>query len=304
MEVTAVFSFRLFQYILTPAKMKGTTRAQYGMEDQALHSRRRTGAAFVAACLCLVAAACVLTAASSQDQSVLSQTDSVKSHNSPATLSDFTSKSSEHQRALASAAVASEKLNVLQKIAVSVKAKVAELKAQSGALNMKPVRLGDLTANRAHSMAEEAKQRYLALHEAATSSSAKAATSSAASSRASLNPAVAKHVGHSDLIDLATQASEAAANAVDSVDVQRLVVAREASTYIKAEKRALVVQHKAALAEASADIARALVADDTAKRAQKQAAMLRKLAQRARSKAALYAAQIKTYDNDYVNTKP
>ena len=293
--------------------MKGTTRAQYGMEDQALHSRRRTGAAFVAACLCLVAAACVLTAASSQDQSVLSQTDSVKSHNSPATLSDFTSKSSEHQRALASAAVASEKLNVLQKIAGSVKAKVAELKAESGALKMKPVRLGDLTANRAHSMAEEAKQRYLALHKAATSSvaskaatssSAKAATSSAASSRASLNPAVAKHLGHSDLIDLATQASEAAANAVDSVDAQRLVVAREASTYIKAEKRALVVQHKAKLAEASADIARALVADDTAKRAQKQAAMLRKLAERARSKAALYAAQIKTYDNDYVNTKP
>ena len=212
------------------------------------------------------------------------------------TLSDFISKSSEHQHALGSAAVASEKLKVPQKIAGSVKAKVAELQAEAGAVKAKPVQLSDQTANRAHSMAEEAKQRYLALHNAAASSST--------AKHASSNPTVAKHLARGDLIDLATQASEAAANAVDSVDTQRLVVAREASTYIKAEKRALVVQQKAALAQASADIARALVADDTAKRAQKQAAMLRKLAERARAKASLYGVQIKSYDNDYVNTKP
>jgi hypothetical protein len=274
--------------------MIGETRAQFGMEDHAPHFRRRTGGAFLAACLCLVAAACVLTSASNQGTYVLSQGDSDKSRNSPATLSDFISKSSEH--ALGSAAVASEKLKVLQSIAGSVKAKVAELKAEAGTVKAKPVQLSDQTANRAHSMAEEAKQRYMALH--------KAAASSAAASHASANPNIAKHSARGDLIDLATQASEAAANAVDSVDAQRLAVAREASTYIKAEKRALIVQQKAALAQASADIARALVADDTAKRAQKQAAMLRKLAERARTKASQYGAQIKSYDSDYVNTKP
>jgi hypothetical protein len=87
------------------------------------------------------------------------------------------------------------------------------------------------------------------------------------------------------------------------VDAQRLIVAREASSYMKAEKKALAVQEKAAEAEAKADVTNALLADDAAKRAQRRAAALRKRAALATAKAAKYAAQVKTYDDDYWNNK-
>ncbi len=72
---------------------------------------------------------------------------------------------------------------------------------------------------------------------------------------------------------------------------------------MKAEKKALAVQEKAAEAEAKADVTNALLADDAAKRAQRRAAALRKRAALATAKAAKYAAQVKTYDDDYWNNK-
>jgi hypothetical protein len=223
------------------------------------------------------------------------QADVLKTDAAPATISHFISKSVQKGHS-ANAGVVKEKLNVLHNIASSVKAQVSELQKSSASLASK-----DKHATPADKMAAEAQRRWKELHPTATSSAASSSVAGKSSkvtkSAASAAPAA------SDLNALVAQANSAAADAADAVDAQRLIVAREASSYMKAEKRALIVQEKAASAEAKADTARALSAEDVAKRAQKQAVILRKRAARATANAAKYAAQVKTFDDDYWNNE-
>jgi hypothetical protein len=161
----------------------------------------------------------------------------------------------------------------------------------------------DETATRANLIVAEAQKRWIDLHKkdqevtmlpsalpAPKASAAAAAASSAKTSREKSN--------QDNLNALATKADDEAASAIDAADEQRVVVAREASTYMKAEKRALVVQERAAQAEAKADTARALVEDAVAKNAENRAKVFRRRAARASAKAAKYAGQIKTLNDD------
>jgi hypothetical protein len=270
-------------------------------------SPKRAATAIGVAFFVLAIGACALAGTDVQGPSGLSQHALAKTATAPASIADFISKSAEKAHS-ADAGVVKEKLNVLQNIAGSVKAQVAKLQAESNTLSASHASASagkkDAPATSVSttvSMAAEAQRRWKELHKPATSfvaSSAAAGKSSKAVQSAS-SPVPAA----SDLIALVAQANSAAADAADAVDAQRLIVAREASSYMKAEKRALIVQEKAAAAEAKADTARALSAEDAAKRAQKQAAVFRKRAVRASAKAAKYAAQVKSYDDDYWNNE-
>jgi hypothetical protein len=136
----------------------------------------------------------------------------------------------------------------------------------------------------ARAIADATKMKWLALKASESKSSASAGSSQSV---------------RADLSAEASKADDDAADAAEAADAQRALVAREASSYIKAEKRAIVVQEKAARAEARADTARALVADAAARNAAKQAVMFRKRAARASAKAVKYAAQVKAFDAQY-----
>ena len=143
----------------------------------------------------------------------------------------------------------------------------------------------------ARAIADATKLKWLALKASESKSSASAGSSSGS--------AVSSQSVRADLSAEASKADADAADAAEAADAQRAPVAREASSYIKAEKRAIVVQEKAARAEARADTARALVADAAARNAAKQAVMFRKRAARASAKAVKYAAQVKAFDAQY-----
>jgi hypothetical protein len=175
-----------------------------------------------------------------------------------------------------------------------------------GSVKGKNVRLTfqtDETATRANSIAAEAQKRWQELHKNVQKAIRPAAASSgpASSAAAARSPSAIRHgnANQDDLTAMAAKADDEASSAVDAADAQRVVVAREASTYMKAEKRALAVQEKAARAEAKADTARALVEDAVADNAEAHAKVLRRRAARASAKAAKYAGQIKTLNDDF-----
>lgn len=172
------------------------------------------------------------------------------------------------------------------------------MKGKNTRLMFKP----DETVSRANSMVAEAQKRWSELHKKVGEATNPASTSRDLEPHAAATRSASKNNNgeskHGDLNTMATKADEEAASAIDAVDAQRVIVAREASTYMKAEKRALVVQERAALAEAKADTARALVEDAVAKNAENRAKMFRRRAGRASAKAVKYAGQIKTLDDD------
>ncbi len=315
-----------------PIAMYEATRVEFGVEDRASLSRKRIVRAIGAAVCCIAVLACVVSGFSGQSSSYIIQAlhlnspdgsspaDELLQAGAPvsvaASVRDFLSststrkastrveqahqaKDSDHANDSGVAHPARElakqaaQLHMLEQIARSVQAQVAKLKGEKGKnvrLTFKP----DETAARTNSIAAEAKLRYLELHKKVQAASSPSGALRSPSSNAAAHPSAAD-----DLNAMATKADDAAASAIDAADEQRVVVAHQASAYMKAEKRALIVQEKAARAEAKADTARALVEDAAAKNAEAHAKVFRRRAARAAAKASKYAEQVKTLNDDW-----
>jgi hypothetical protein len=314
--------------------MYEATRIDLGVEDRASLSRKRILRAIGAAVCCMAVLACAVSGFPRQNSSDILQVlqlnlpyasspaDELLQADAPvpvaASVRDFLSSTSSRQAATRveqahpakdsgvaqparELAKQAAQLHMLEQIAHSVQVQVAKLKGEKGKnvrLTFKP----DETAARANSIAAEAKTRYLELHKKVQAASSPSGASRSPASIAAAHPSAASALGtanQDDLNAMATKADDAAASAIDAADEQRVVVARQASTYLKAEKRALVVQEKAQRAEAKADTARALVEDAAAKNAEAHAKVFRRRAARASAKASKYAEQIKTLNDDW-----
>ena len=288
--------------------MAHATPVAYGVQSQA--SRQRVARAFGFAICSLAVVACVLVAVGQQASSALAQDPSATQ---PAAASHVVSAPAKPKPVLAD-----KTLIEARNVAEQAKQKWLELKkleqqpakhvglAPSASVRQPPVAHSPPSHKLAHrknklvdasyvaearAIADATKMKWLALKTSESKSSA--------SARSSSGSAGSSQSVRADLSAEASKADDDAADAAEAADAQRALVAREASSYIKAEKRAIVVQEKAARAEARADTARALVADAAARNAAKQAVMFRKRAARASAKAVKYAAQVKAFDAQY-----
>ena len=281
--------------------MAHATPVAYGVQSQA--SRQRVARAFGFAICSLAVVACVLVAVGQQASSALAQDPSATQ---PAAASHVVSAPAKPKPVLADktliearnvAEQAKQKWLELKKLeqqpakhvglapSASVRQPLVAHSPPSHNLAPRKNKLVDASyVAEARAIADATKLKWLALKASESKSSASAGSSQSV---------------RADLSAEASKADDDAADAAEAADAQRALVAREASSYIKAEKRAIVVQEKAARAEARADTARALVADAAARNAAKQAVMFRKRAARASAKAVKYAAQVKAFDAQY-----